>query len=233
MDHYSARPLMEQLRDDTHALHKRAEGQQLQTELIRGRLPRRHFVAYLEQLFLIHQRLESHLSTTIVNHPALAHIIKPHHYHLPYIQQDLCDLGRHPQHIKPLASTTACLAWLNHTATQRPHALLGAHYVFEGSKNGGRFQAVKVREAYALAGGAGTLYLDPYGDQQADFWTQYKTDMNRAALSQNAQHEMIEAAKSTFRHFINLCQELIASDPVACGRPSPNPTKVPDEVIVP
>ncbi|WP_089721444.1 biliverdin-producing heme oxygenase [Candidatus Entotheonella palauensis] len=230
MNGYSARPLMEQLRNETHALHKRAERQQLQTELMRGRLPKSHFIAYLEQLFLIHQRLDSHLCTLMINHAAVAHIIQPHHYHASYLEQDLRDLGRHPQQLQPLISTAAFLAWLDHIATHTPLALLGVHYVLEGSKNGGRLQAVKVRDAYALAERQGTMYLDPYGEQQSHFWSQYQTDMNRAALGSQTQHEMIEAAKTTFQRFIELCQELMASDPITRDRQTP---EGPEEVIVP
>ncbi len=169
MDRETVRPLMEQLRNETHALHQQAERQPLQTELMRGRLPRLHFIAYLEQLFLIHQRLEPHFATAIIDDPTVAHIIRPHHYHAPYLKQDLHDFGRHPQHVQPLHTTTQFLTWLDQMASQIPLALLGVHYVLEGSKNGGVFQAVKVRQAYDLAGRAGTMYLDPYGEQQPQF----------------------------------------------------------------
>ncbi len=228
MDRETARPLMEHLRHETHALHQRAERQLLQTELMRGRLPRTHFIAYLEQLFLIHQRLECHLSTAIASHPDAAHIIRPHHDHTSYLRQDLHAFGRHPQQIQPRLATAQFLTWLDQTATQTPLALLGVHYVLEGSKNGGVFQAVKVRDAYDLAERTGTMYLDPYGDQQAQCWSQYKADMNRAILSHSVRCAIVEAAKSTFQRFIDLCQELMASGTIALDNPSPQPL---DEVI--
>ncbi len=224
-----SRPLMEQLRDDTHTLHKQAERQSLQTDMMRRRLPRQCFIAYLEQLYLIHQRLESHLATMREHHAIVADIIQPHHYHAPFLKQDLHEFGRHHQHLKPLAATADCLAWLDRTAGRMPLSLLGVHYVFEGSKNGGRFQAVKVREAYALEGHTGTAYLDPYRDQQSHYWTQYKSDMNRAALSEDERNDIVEAAKTTFQFFIDLCRELMAPEAPARGIDLP---KTSDEVAV-
>ena len=204
-------PIMQQLREDTHALHRLAEGQEFQMQLMRGRLPQQLFVAYLEQLFLIHQQLESSLITLAESLPAVGHVVRPDYYHELRLRRDLQFFGSRPDHVQPLPSTTRFLAQLNDCADHEPVTLLGVHYVLEGSKNGGRFQAVKVRDAYALPDETGTEYLDPYGDQQPILWAQYKAAMNEVSLSQAERESIVAGAKETFWAFVDMCQELMGA----------------------
>ena len=180
-------------------------------QLMRGYLPQQLFVAYLEQLFLIHQRLESYLSTLAESLPAVGYVVQPDYYHEMRLRRDLQFFGSRPDRVQPLPSTARFLAQLTDRADHEPVTLLGVHYVLEGSKNGGRFQAVKVREAYALPDEMGTEYLDPYGDQQPVLWAQYKAAMNEVSLSRAARESVVAGAKETFLTFVDMCRELMGA----------------------
>ena len=72
---------------------------------------------------------------------------------------------------------------MDRLASEQPMALLGILYVLEGSTNGSKFIARKVRPAYELpATGEGSAYLDPYGDVQPARWQEFKAAMDALNL---------------------------------------------------
>ncbi len=207
--------VMQQLRDDTHDLHKAAEGQPFQMALIRGHLSESLFVAYLEQLFLLHQCFEDRLTQALKTMPSVSHVVQPEHYHEARLYRDLNYFGNELRQLRPLPATDDFSAQLNTYVIDEPAALLGVHYVLEGSKNGGRFQAMKVREVYGLTGKDGTEYLDPYGDQQQAVWQQFKTAMNELEWPPTTRRSLVSGAKATFQTFIGICQQLMCPETTA------------------
>lgn len=202
-------PVMQQLRDDTHDLHMLAERQALQLALMRGHLPQAVFVSYLAQLFIIHQRFEPYLAAMADVLPPVARAVQPYHYHAARLQRDLHFFGSLVSAIEPLPATERFLQQLDDYRRHEPVALMGVHYVLEGSKNGGRFQAMVARDIYHLPAGQGTEYLDPYGEQLQALWSKYKADVNSTALTPEARAAMVAGAKQTFLTFVGMCQELM------------------------
>jgi heme oxygenase len=83
------------------------------------------------------------------------------------------------------------------------------HYVFEGSKNGGRFIARSVREAYALTGADGTRYLDPHGDEQSARWRAFKETLDSVRLSDAEAHQVVAGATSLFIALGQIATEIL------------------------
>src|SRR5690606_3067303 len=116
-----------------------------------------------------------------------------------HLVKDLVFFGRDPQAPRVVPSSSEMVEWIGKTAQASPVALLGIHYVLEGSTNGARFLAKGVRRAYALEGLDGTAYLDPYGDQQRALWGQFKERMAAQPLTNEEADAIVDAAKQTFR----------------------------------
>jgi len=108
------------------------------------------------------------------------------------------------------------IAWIDTLARQEPLALLGVLYVLEGSTNGSKFIARKVRPAYELpASGEGSAYLDPYGDLQPARWQEFKAAMDALDLPADEVGPIVMAAQQTFDSIRELGAELLATKAAA------------------
>lgn len=190
--------IMEALKSSTSARHDAAEGHQFQKSLVKGELPREQYAAYLGQLLHVHRTLESLLRNHASSTPAIAAVVKSVQYQEPYLLEDLAFYGLDPARIEPLPATKALAEEMQRVARECPAALLGYHYVMEGSNNGNKFIARALAQAYRLPAGKGLKYLDPYGDQQRPFWMQFKTDMDAQSFTADERQRMLAAADSMF-----------------------------------
>lgn len=203
--------IMMRLREETMQLHKETESGQFQTEIMSGRLPLDSYVDLLEQLFLVHRSLELHLGRLAATHTPFRQVIHERQFQESNLRMDLLHFGRDPNRARVLPATQSFIDWIGATAAANAIALLGVHYVFEGSKNGGRFIARAVQRAYSLAGGQGLSYLDPYGDEQQMHWQEFKESMGRIDLTDGECDTIVAAAKETFGGILRIHQELHAA----------------------
>ncbi len=203
--------LMTRLREETMHLHKETESGPFQVDLLSGRLPLDSYAELLEQLLLAHRALERHLGRMAETHAAFRQVIHERQFQERNLMKDLLHFDRDPNRARALPATQSLIDWIEETARSRAMALLGIHYVLEGSKNGGRFIARAIRRLYSLADGAGTCYLDPHGDDQQAFWQEFKSGMNRVDLTGAEADAIVEAAKETFRGLMRIHQELHAA----------------------
>lgn len=203
--------IMTRLREETMPLHKETESGSFQVDLLSGRLPLDSYTDLLEQLLLAHRALERNLGRMAESHAAFRQVIHERQFQERNLTKDLLHFARDPNRARALPATQSFIDWIEETARSMPMALLGIHYVLEGSKNGGRFIAKAIRRAYSLAAGAGTCYLDPHGDDQQTFWQEFKTSMNRVDLTGAEADSIVEAAKETFRGIVRIHQELHAA----------------------
>jgi heme oxygenase len=192
----TALTIMTRLREETAAAHKHAETRPLQRDLFRGQLPRAAYVRFLQQRLHVHQALEAHLSALAARDDRARSIVNPRQFQAEHARSDLARLGA-PLECAALPATRAWVRELDEWAAQRPIALLGAHYVLEGSKNGGRFLAPRVQSAYALTADQ-TSYLDPHGEQQRPLWTAFKQAMDAADFGSEEIDLLVAAARQTF-----------------------------------
>ena len=134
----SAAPtVMERLRAETADLHSSAEGKDFQRRMVKGELTRDDYARWLGQMLLVHRALEAPLRA-LMGSPAFA-ALREEQLQEPYLLEDLDALGQDPAAVTPLPATAALVASIERAATETPLALLGYHYVLEGSNNGNRY----------------------------------------------------------------------------------------------
>ncbi len=202
--------IMQRLKTDTTGLHAAAEQTTFQQAMVAGRLPLDHYVASLQQMLLIHRTLEHHLRLHR-ELPAIAAVLRDYQFQEPYLLNDLQYFECIVDQIQPLHATSDLIAAIEVTAAANPVALLGLHYVLEGSKNGGKFLAAAARRAYNLEGDAGLRYLDPYGANQRTYWQDFRTSMEGAQLSPRDTVAVLDAAALMFTAITRLYRELYPS----------------------
>lgn len=190
--------VMEVLKTSTQALHDAAEGHRFQQSLVKGEVSREQYAAYLGQLLLVHRELESLLRDHAEKVPAIPAVVKAYQYQEPYLIEDLRFYGVHPASITALTSTEALVNEIRDRAAKDPLALLGFHYVLEGSNNGNKFIAKALAKSFGLTGPDGLRYLDPYADQQRPYWMAFKADMDAQGFNPGQMRVMAEAAQAMF-----------------------------------
>jgi len=189
--------IMDRLRAATQPAHAAAEAHPFQVALARGSLPLEQYVANLAQLLHVHATLERRLRDLAARQPATAPLIRADLFQEGRLREDLAHFRAAPA--KPLPATAALLGDIEHAAEAHPVALLGFLYVLEGSKNGGRYLARGVAQAYRLTpGGPGVRYLDPHGAAQRDLWVEFKTNMNALPLGEEESQQIVAAALRMF-----------------------------------
>ncbi|MFO0839291.1 MAG: biliverdin-producing heme oxygenase [Phycisphaerae bacterium] len=202
--------IMARLREQTARHHQLAESRELEQALARGVLPRDRYVALLGQRWLIHRTLEARVADLCRNDPRLNDVVPPNLMQEPNLRADLSFFGVRPDEVPPLPATTRLIELIDREAAHRAPALLGCYYVFEGSKNGSRMLAPRVRKAYGIDDG-GTRYFDPHGRQQRALWTEFKARMDGIPFTQPERDGMVEAACTTFDLVARLDDELISN----------------------
>jgi heme oxygenase len=203
------------LRESTASHHRRAEQHEFQREFVRGTLPRELYVRWLGQLLQIHTALEAHLDRLVARQPAFQAVFDDTRRKVDPLRKDLAFLEAAADR-PALPAAGAMIAWMASLAETRLLALLGVFYVLEGSTNGSKFIARKVRPAYGLpADGSGTAYLDPYGDAQPARWQEFKAAMDALPLPAGELAPIVEAAQHTFDSIRELGAELLATNAAA------------------
>ncbi|MEZ4413914.1 MAG: biliverdin-producing heme oxygenase [Gemmatimonadales bacterium] len=200
------------LRESTASHHRRAEQHEFQREFVRGTLPRELYLRWLGQLLHIHTALETHLDGLVKQHPELKTVFDDTRRKVGPLRKDLAFNGAAADQ-PALPAARAMLAWMDTLAKTEPLALLGVLYVLEGSTNGSKFIARKVRPAYGLpASGDGTAYLDPYGDAQPARWQEFKSAMDALHLPATDVEPIVTAAQHTFDAIRELGAELLGTN---------------------
>lgn len=184
------------LRDATSNEHQAAERSAFQRQLVGGKLPRDLYARFLGQMRHIWSAIDDASAglRAVSRFHALA---EPSRSRTRDIDADLLHLAADGV-APPLPAAAAFASEIRHWGSAEPHSLVGAMYVVEGSTNGGRFIARSVRRAYGFEGVLGTRFLDPYGEQQARRWAEWKGALDDAVTVEEAPR-LIAAAKRTFR----------------------------------
>lgn len=201
---------MDRLREGTKALHDAAEGHNFQRTLFAGQLPQVSYADYLGQMFCLYQALEDALRAAQGDRPEIAYVVQEHNFRAEDLCKDLAHFGVDADRVEPLPATQALIADIERTRAENPIALLGMHYVLEGSNNGNHFIAKNIRKAYSLDG-AGARFLDPYGDMQRPRWAEYKQALGGVPLTEAESDAMLAAAQDMFRAIGRISEELDAA----------------------
>ncbi|MCC6910114.1 MAG: biliverdin-producing heme oxygenase [Phycisphaerales bacterium] len=193
--------IMDRLRSGTAELHKQAESRPLQKQLGAGTLPRAAFAAYMGQLLLVHDCLESCLDAQLERggHAAFAVAWQSLARHSENLRQDLVALGLEPHAVAPLPATAALLDELGRWSDTGDLALIGALYVLEGSMNGNRFIAKALQRAWGVETANGLSYLDPYGEEQRPTWAAFRSRVNAVSFSEDEASAILAGADRMFQ----------------------------------
>lgn len=203
------------LREGTASHHRRAEQHEFQQQFVRGTLPRPLYVRWLGQMLHIHAALEAQLERLVIENPGLATVFDDSRRKVAPLEKDLAFLGATSDQ-PALPAARAMVAWIDTLAGSQPLALLGVLYVLEGSTNGSKFIARKVRPAYELPGsGEGSAYLDPYGNEQPVRWQEFKAAMDGLRLPHDQVGPIVLAAQRTFDSIREVGAELLATNAAA------------------
>ncbi len=199
-----------ELKRRTQDLHDAAEAHPFQRALLKGELSLERYARWLGELFRLHTALEANLERAAAIEPAVATVVTPEQQRTPHLQADLQALGFAPDAWPALEATQRVLAQLE-AEREQPWRTLGRHYVLEGSANGGRFIARKIRDRLGLAEGAGDRYLNPYGDEQPVVWARFKEALNALDLSPQRREAMVHAARAMFRDLGEMSSDMLAA----------------------
>ncbi|HSO22849.1 MAG TPA: biliverdin-producing heme oxygenase, partial [Chondromyces sp.] len=121
--------LMTRLKTETRELHTYAEKRALQQQIAAGTVDRAAFAAYLGQLYLAHDALESALLRSRNLQPEISAMATPERLRLPELERDLEFYGIDPGSLQPEAATTSFAAAVAEIERSAAVALLGALYV--------------------------------------------------------------------------------------------------------
>lgn len=202
---------MQRLKSSTAEAHDGAENHPFHRSLATGQATRETYAAYLGQLLHVHQALDGALAQAAASNAFIARVWKPEHHNVSNLMQDIGAMGVCPVHIKPMPAAAAFAAHIAAVAASTPVALLGYHYVMEGSKNGGKFISKVVQRSLGLQGNEGTRYMDPYGENQRAVWMNFRADVDACDIPAAEQEQIIEAAAEMFRTIARVGDDVLAS----------------------
>lgn len=209
-DDAEASCITRRLKVETQDLHDAAEQHELQRALFKGQLPREVYAQHLAQLLHVHRALEAAIREHRAGVPALARVVKDYQFQEPYLRDDLRCFGVDPEATAPTRGTARLIERIGRASREEPIALLGFHYVLEGSNNGSKYIAMNLRKAYGLRAGEGDRYLDPYGADQPARWAEFKADMKALGLSDAEKDRLVAAAREMFAGISAIGDDLLA-----------------------
>ena len=208
--------VMQQLKDATWDLHENAENHTFQKSMAGGSLSRNGYVAHLVQMLFVHRALEERMQE-LNNSDRFATVIHDYHFRADLVEQDLRYFDVDPSSVQPNEATRQLIARLESLMNQGDAAVLGIHYVLEGSTNGSKFIAKSIRQSLKIDGDAGASYLDPHGEEQRTRWKAFKTDMDAVGMNEDECRLATEAARTMFEGTISIGESLMLIESGAGG----------------
>ena len=199
------------LRTATSHDHHQAERGQLQQELVTGKVSQATYRNWLEQMQLVHEAVEMALPAVAACGESEATLAQFLVGKSDLLQADLNALGG-AERPEPLPATRAFQARLADLSATQPRALVGVFYVLEGSTNGNRFIAKRMRGAFTGAEEA-IAYLDPYGDEQPAKWSSFRAALGAIPVGADA-GDITDAARHTFIAVQQIGEEIVARQTV-------------------
>jgi heme oxygenase len=194
--------IMARLRAETAQHHERAENQPFQKRLVRGEVTPAQYATWISQLLTVHTALEAELDKRLGD-PRFAAVSRSQ-FKVSLLESDLGALAIEQQAAFP--QTCALCDRISEDAVSSPTALLGHHYVLEGSTNGNRFVAKKLAKVWGEA--KGLSYLDPYGEAQRSLWQDFRLAMDQVVFTPTEGDEIVRAAGEMFDGIAQISQAM-------------------------
>lgn len=213
-----AQPLSTVLKEATAAAHQAAERHPFHAALFGARGPavaRAALGASLAQHLHVQHAMDAALRAAVAAGAPASSLLRPYHWHLPALLDDLQALGAPPMPPGPGAAGLADL--ITRAARDDDQSLLGAWYVLEGSTNGGVFIAKRVRDVLALHDERGTRFINPHGADVRARWSAWRDGLDALPLTHTQRAAIVAAADATFLRIADLMSDACA----AIDQPTP------------
>jgi heme oxygenase len=196
--------LTQRVREMLAPLHDAIENTALARRMATGQVGREEFVRLLQQLHALHASLES----TIAQTPAVADYLTPTAQRTTALAADLAYWQAGPGELLP--RTLRLSSVFGQMAGERPTALLGSLYIFEGSRMGAKFLRHSVAAALNTADepGSGLNYFVIGADEQPRNWGQFKRSLDAAPWTAPEQRNLLAGARFTMRGLLAIYREL-------------------------
>jgi len=198
------------LKQGTQDLHDQAEAGPFQQRMVDGELLREEYVAFLQQALHVHRAIEPLFRDAAAREPRFAAMLHQNHFRVNKIEQDLVDLDAEPS-ATVLSATQRFVDAVSQAAISDPLSLIGVLYVKEGATNGNKIVAKRIREGLGLDPAVAMGYLDPHGPDQRKHWNAFKAALDSLDVTDDEQDRCLEAARETFRLFMDLSAEIAES----------------------
>ena len=199
--------LAQLLKEGTADLHELAEHATFQTRMVNGGLSRDEFIAFLNQVLIVHHTLDGLLSEAAAADDRVEAMFRPVHHREQKIEADIARLGG-TVGAEPLASTSRFLSEVERLSDACPVALIGVLYVNEGATNGNKVVAKRIRDGLGLEKDFALDYLDPHGPDQRRNWMAFKGMLDELQMTEAERESCLDAAKATFRLFMEMSEEM-------------------------
>lgn len=195
------RALSARLKAETQPQHDETEHHPLNQILLGSEGPARAREAYfrlLGQHLHIQGAFEPLLREAAAAIDELRSLVRPHHYHLDKLRDDIVALAVTPNELRSLPATDRFVSFIEACASRNGCELLGVFYVFEGSTNGGTIIGKRLKELLDLPGDTGTRFVNPHGRDVRPRWTAWKAALDALDLDEPRCGAVIAAARETF-----------------------------------
>lgn len=195
--------LTPRLKNDNWDLHQIAERGPTPGALIKGTMPKDGYAESLAQTLLLNRALDAAVARISDSRPDLGALIKADQAFSPYLEADLEFLGVDTRSLDATNGTRRYIDAIE-AHSDDPCYLFGLHYVRLGACNGNRFVARKLRSVYGFEDSRGTMYLDPFGENQRAEWSAFKNGIDALDLSQEDQDRIFAGTRDAYLLTINL-----------------------------
>jgi heme oxygenase len=199
IDPAGATAISTQLRDATTDAHHAIERRPLQKDIAAGTVAPLTLAQYLAQLQRIHETIESLLASLRTARPDTAPLLENDMLHSRRLADDLRAIRPADNAVdQPLADTDRTIAHLHAAVSRHDIAVIGAHYVLEGSMNGNAFIVRGLRRSPAIVEQIGLSYFEPYGETQRARWQAFKFTLDVLPLTDDERAAIVAAAQQMF-----------------------------------
>jgi heme oxygenase len=198
-----ALPISQALRETLSPQHEAIENTALARRMAGGAVGREEYVRLLQNLFAIHATLEPALAAS----PPVSQWLTPHATRAPALAADLAFWQARPLDFDRLEAPTRRLVGLfRGMERQRPVPLIGALYIFEGSRMGARILKSRVAAALGTTDeqGHGVDYFAVGSADHPARWAQFKRRLDEAVWAARERTQLLAGARRTMRGLLTL-----------------------------
>lgn len=195
--------ILERVREETKGAHDRLEAVALSDRIMEGSLQPEEYKKLLLVHYLVHRELEGLLEKRGVRE------------HFPELQFDerkkMPLLKKDVEELAIAEEKLALPAAGQLPRAEEPYGLLGCMYVMEGATLGGNVIVKSLRKNEHLSGIENFHYFGCYGGDTGRRWKSFLEVLKEKGKEEEAQQQIVEAAKATYRFFEDNFKQYIAS----------------------